>query len=62
MSDLQAALAAEPITTAGRADEQPAPDLRKEAIRHIRTTIRRADATDDEIDGALEALLELAKD
>lgn len=60
--DLQAALAGEPITTAGQAEDKPAPDLRKEAIRHIRATIRRADATDDEVDGALEALLELAKD
>lgn len=58
--DIQAALIA-PITTAGR--EEPVPsDPRKDAIRVIRTTLRKADATDDEVDGALEALLELAKD
>lgn len=59
--DLQTALAAEPITTAGR-DEAPQADPRKEAIRHIRSIMRKPDATDDEVDGALEALLELAKD
>lgn len=59
--DLQKALA-EPILTAGR-DEAPAQsDPRKNAIRHIRTTLRKADATDTEVDDALEALLELAKD
>lgn len=58
--DPQEALA-EPILTAGR-DEAPAADPRKDAIRHIRATLRKADATDDEVDGALEALLELAKD
>jgi hypothetical protein len=60
--DLQAALAAEPITTAGKAEESPPADPRKEAIRLIRTTLRKQDATDDEVDGAIEALLELAKD
>jgi hypothetical protein len=58
--DLQKALVA-PITTAGAADPAPS-DPRKDAIRVIRTTLRKADATDDEVDGALEALLELAKD
>lgn len=57
MSDLQTRLA-EPITNAGT----PAPSPRKDAIRLIRTALRKQDATDDEVDGALEALLELAKD
>lgn len=41
--------------------EQPA-DPRKEAIKLIRTALRKPDATDDEVDSALEALVELAKD
>lgn len=53
---------AAPITTAGMADPQPAPDPRKEAIKLIRTALRKPDATDDEVDSALEALVELAKD
>lgn len=59
--DLQTALAA-PITTAGREPDAPAASPRKDAIRLIRTALRKQDATDDEVDGALEALLELAKD
>ena len=55
---------AEPILTAGAgpaaAAEKPSP--RKEAIRLIRTALRKQDATDDEVDSALEALVELAKD
>lgn len=53
---------ADPIVTAGRADPQPAPNPRKEAIRLIRTALRKPDATDDEVDSALEALVELSKD
>jgi hypothetical protein len=60
--DLQAALAAKPITSAGMEEPQAPRDPRKEAIRLIRTTLRKADASDDEVDGAIEALLELAKD
>lgn len=52
---------AAPITTAGRADETPA-NPRKDAIRLIRTALRKPDATDDEVDSALEALIELSKD
>lgn len=51
---------AEPITTAGR--QAPAPDPRKEAIKLIRIALRKPDATDDEVDSALEALVELSKD
>lgn len=54
---------AAPITNAGKVDTGPAPaDPRKEAIRLIRTTLRKPDATDDEYDAALEALAELSKD
>lgn len=52
---------AAPITTAGR-DEAPAANPRKDAIRLIRTALRKPDATDDEVDSALEALIELSKD
>jgi len=58
--NLQTALAA-PILDAGK-EAAPAADPRKDAIRSIRATLRKSDATDDEVDGALEALLELAKD
>jgi hypothetical protein len=61
LSDLQEALVALPITTAGQADPAPA-DPRKDAIRLIRTALRKPDATDDEVDSALEALIELSKD
>jgi hypothetical protein len=62
LSTLQEALVAAPITNAGKADTGPAPaDPRKEAIRLIRTTLRKPDAT-DEYDAALEALAELSKD
>lgn len=59
--DLQKALA-EPITTAGTADAAPSGSPRKNAIRLIRTALRAEDATDEEVDGALEALLELARE
>jgi hypothetical protein len=57
----QAALAAEPITTAGLTPAAAA-DPRKDAIRLIRTALRKADATDAEYEEALEALVELSKD
>ena len=50
-----------PITTAGQA-EPVASDPRKDAIRAIRSALRKPDSTDDEVDSALEALVELAKD
>jgi hypothetical protein len=42
--------------------EQPASSPRREAIRLIRATLRKQDASEDELDDAYEALLELAKD
>jgi transcription initiation factor IIE alpha subunit len=62
LSTLQEALVVAPITTAGQADDKPAGDPRKEALRLIRTALRKADATDDEYEQALEALVELSKD
>jgi hypothetical protein len=53
---LQEALAAAPAVSV----EAPSP--RREAISLIRSTLRKVDASDDEVDDALEALLELAKD
>lgn len=52
------------IDTAGLAAQlkNATPDKRRLAIREIRATIRRSDATDDEVDDALDALIELAKD
>jgi hypothetical protein len=35
---------------------------RKEAIKEIRSKLRRQDATDDEWDDALDALIELSQD
>lgn len=51
-----------PITTAGATDTAPPADPRKEALRLIRTALRKPDATDDEYEQALEALVELSKD
>lgn len=39
-----------------------APSPRRDAIRIIRSTLRNQQASDDEVDDALEALLELSKD
>ena len=52
---------AAPILTAGLADPQPPANPRREAIKAIRAKLRQADATDDEVDDALEALVELTK-
>lgn len=53
---------AEPVMTAGRL-QPPAPlDPRKAAVRTIREVLRKADTSDDEFEGALEALIELSKD
>ena len=40
----------------------PSASPRRTRIQLIRTALRKSDATDDEVDDALEALLELAKD
>lgn len=55
---------AEIIDTAGRAPLPVAPvsNPRREAIRVIRQVLRKQDASDDELDDAYEALVELAKD
>jgi hypothetical protein len=50
---LQSALAAHTISTASP---------RRTRISLIRAALRREESTDDEVDEALEALLELAKD
>ena len=52
---------AEPITTAGRERSIPT-SPRRDAIRLIRAALRKQDASDDEVDEALEALVELAKE
>jgi hypothetical protein len=62
LSDLQEALMAIPITTAGQAAEPAATSPRREAIKAIRAKLRQSDITDDEYDDALEALVELTKD
>jgi hypothetical protein len=56
---------AEVISTAGLGDafEGAKPEHpRRDAIRVIRATLRNQTATDDEVDDALDALVELAKD
>lgn len=53
---------AEVIDTAGRADAPPPVDPRREAIKAVRAVLRKVSATDDEVDDALEALVELSKD
>lgn len=51
------------ISTAGRAPEGPAPKSpRREVVAAVRSVLRRLDASDDELDDALEALVELAKE
>lgn len=53
---------AEPIKTAGRAMPAPQANPRKDALRLIGRTLRKQDATEDEVTDALEALAELTKD
>jgi hypothetical protein len=55
---------AEAISTAGLTlTEQAKPtDPRREVVKVIRTVLRNQAATEDEVDDALEALIELAKD
>lgn len=38
-----------------------APNPTREAVKAIRAVLRRAEASDDEVDDALEALIELGK-
>lgn len=44
------------------ASAAPAATPRRQAISLVRTALRKQDATDEEVDDALEALLELAKE
>lgn len=53
---LQSALVETSASTA------PAATPRRQAIALVRTALRKHDATDEEVDDALEALLELAKE
>lgn len=50
------------LQSALAAQGAPAPSPRRAAIQLIRQTLRKQDATDDEMDEALEALVELSKD
>jgi hypothetical protein len=50
------------IDTAGLMQVWEAPNKRKLAIKEIRSKLRKVDATDDEIDDALDALIVLAQD
>ena len=50
------------ITTAGKPEATKPKDSRKAALASIRATLRKQDATDAEVDDALEALVELAKE
>lgn len=53
----------DPIVTAGAfMDSAPASNPRKDAIKAVRTILRDTSATDNDVDDALEALLELSKD
>jgi hypothetical protein len=49
------------ITTAGRTAAPKPKNVRKSAIASIRAALRNKDATDSEVDDALDALVELAK-
>jgi len=55
----------EVISTAGleglTGPNTAAPNPTREAVKAIRAVLRRAESTDDEVDDALEALLELGK-
>lgn len=48
-----------PITTAGKAEAQPAANPRRDAIKAIRAKMRNPDVTDEDFEDALEALAEL---
>lgn len=50
------------IDNAGLGPTWVPPNKRKLAIKEIRTKLRKIDATDDDIDDALDALIELAQD
>jgi hypothetical protein len=50
------------LGTPARGLSPAAPSARRAAIQLVRQALRKQDATDDEVDDALEALIELAKD
>lgn len=50
------------ILTAGTGHEAPATSPRREAIKLIRATLRKQESSDEEVDEALEALVELSKE
>ncbi len=52
----------EPIFTAGLTTVQAAPNPRRDAIRAVRAVMRNPKSTDEDVDDALEALVELSKD
>ncbi len=52
----------EPILTAGLMDTKPQPSPRRDAIRAVRAVMRNPKSTDEDVDDALEALVELSKD
>jgi hypothetical protein len=54
---------ADVVSTAGKESAKPdAARARREVVQAVRAVLRKADASDDDVDDALEALLELAQD
>lgn len=55
---------AELIVSAGRstATAAPATSSRRDAIKLIRATLRKQESSDEDVDEALEALVELSKE
>lgn len=53
---------AEPILTAGRLTAQAPQDPRKESVKAVRKVLRDPASTDEQVEDALEALLELTKE
>lgn len=49
------------VTSAGKTPARKPGSARKESIAAIRTALRKKDATDAEVDDALEALVEIAR-
>jgi len=53
---------AELIFSAGLAEAAKPTSTRRDAIKMIRATLRKQESSDDEVDEALEALIELSKE
>jgi hypothetical protein len=49
------------ITTAGRELEAAGPRTRREVIQRVRQVLRDTNASDEDVDDALETVVELAK-